>query len=206
MASARVGIDLARAAIVWLFNRRSGSQHGHPPACLLLRLHVLMQHATAVQFILMSEMENSQATLYPTEGLQLARRKFVIICDIHGGKWSTGDTDAPWSDRALPRLPSHIGVMTDVIWIYKQTQLTEARAANQAGMLLLLHVRRQELLNVMALTYFYQFHLLESSVKKGHICTSSAYNESQIKWANTIPCNDVKNMSLCDFTMSEVWV
>lgn len=125
MASARVGIDLGRAAIVWLFNGGSGSQRGHQPARLLLRLHVLMQHATAVQFILMSEMENSRAALNPTEGLALARRKFVIICDIHGGKWSTGDTDAPWSDPALPLFPSHIGVVTDVMGIYTQTRVDD---------------------------------------------------------------------------------
>lgn len=89
-----MGIDPGRAAIVRLLNGRVGVA-AWTPACLLLCLRVLMQHATAVQFILMSEMENSRAALNPTEGLALAGQKFVIICDIHGGKWATGDTDAP---------------------------------------------------------------------------------------------------------------
>lgn len=94
MALARVGIDPGRAAIVRLLNRRVRVAPW-TPACLLLCLRVLMQHATAVHFILMSQMENSWATLNPAEGLALAGQKFLIICDIHGGKWATGDTNAP---------------------------------------------------------------------------------------------------------------
>lgn len=89
-----MGIDPGRAAIVRLFNGRVGVV-AWTPACQLLCVHVLMQHATAVQFILMSEMENLRAAPNPAEGLALAGQKFVIICDIHGGKWATGDMDAP---------------------------------------------------------------------------------------------------------------
>lgn len=182
---------------------------------LLLCLHVLMQHATAVQFILMSEMENSRATLNPMEGLQLARRKFVIICDIHGGKWSTRDTDVPWSDPALSCLPSHIGVVMDVMWIYKQTRVDGSWGANQAVVLLWLHVRRQELLSPMVLTYSYRFHFLESgqvwkmvtSSHHLHIMKAKLNEQTQLHAMISKICRcGISPLKCIFFSFSEVWV
>lgn len=156
-----MGIDLGRAAIVWLFNWGVGVA-AWTPARLLLRPHVLMQHATAVQFILMSEMENSRAALNPTERLALAR---LEICN---NLWHTWWKMAHrrygcaliWPRPSPPALPHWHRDGCDVN-IHTGWSGRRLAAANQAGAPLQLRVRRHELLSAMALTYFYRFHFLE---------------------------------------------